>query len=595
MSNALPKSLMSDCCFDDQVPWTGVRRLVGIREPQLFSILAERPGVQPYTESRLAPAGWHVPLNLIEAGQRPATLADWPPVSHRYTPSGLELFEHQARAANFLLDAIGPREGCILGAQAGLGKSITALQALWLSGLLQKPGIVCAPSQAAKVWCSATGDAGRHYGVQFKQLEGVKDPDVALLLGTRHVFVNYDILPAWWGYLCTALKPSFVIFDEIHLLMHRQTRRAEAAFNLANWATLQVRYGLTGTPVPNRRCDIWHQLHIVQPHQWSKTLHKFGMVYADGRIEGDEHHTHHVYDGESNNEELQARLAGVLLRYNKRSVTGNLPQLTRRFVPAQLPAEAMEEYRDAARDIRRYLIEHKGAQVGKREIQIGDEIIEIKDKRIAALQIQGVTALINLLSKHKAYTGIAVAREMLQRHQKLLVLLWRRESARVIADALKGIDGLTVIGPLSGQISQAKREALATQFATTAGSAVCVATLKSVGISMNALKAASAALFVDLYWNTAVLLQGEGRIDREGNPNAKIEIAYLIAEGTLDDRILELLKQKATAATGVSEHDDQGTQLVSALRPEGPTNNKSIMQELCRSLQQMDMDDWNTE
>ena len=585
------RPITAGCSFDRQTPNASVLRLVDLRDAQQFTILQDRPGVHPYRGSRHYPEGWHVAKNIIEAGQRPAHLGDWPLLEYAETPSGLPLYPHQQRAVSFLLASIGDWEGCILGAQAGLGKSITALHALWLSGLLQKPGIVCAPLPAATVWCSDGGDANKQYGVKFTKLEGKKDVDPTQLIGHKHVFLNYDILTSWWMYLQTALQPAFIIFDEIHLLMSRSAQRAEAAYKLSKWSTIQARFGLTGTPIPNRRYDLWHQLRIVQPHQWGNTLYPFGMSYCNGRVDGDSHHTHYVYDGESNDTELRARLAGVLLRYNKRSVENNLPVLDRQAHFVDIGDERMTEYRRAARDIRAYLIETTDVEVGTRVVEIAGEEVQIKSNKIDALQLQGITLLVGLLSKFKATVAPDVLMDMLQTHAKIVVFTSRKDTAASIADSMKQCD-VEVYGPITGTMKQAKREDTAKAFgSSTAPAAICIATLKSVGIAINDLKQASAALFVDLHWNTSTLIQAEARVDREGNPHKNIQSVYLVVRKTLDDRMLELLQEKAQAAVAVNEQDDQGINLVASLVPERTFSSKKMVADLCAALEGVEVED----
>ena len=57
------------------------------------------------------------------------------------------------------------------------------------------------------------------------------------------------------------------------------------------------------------------------------------------------------------------------------------------------------------------------------------------------------------------------------------------------------------------------------------------------------LTAASLVVFAELYWNPGVLLQAEDRVHRIGQQNS-VNVHYLIARDTLDDRLWGLIKEK---------------------------------------------------
>jgi len=70
--------------------------------------------------------------------------------------------------------------------------------------------------------------------------------------------------------------------------------------------------------------------------------------------------------------------------------------------------------------------------------------------------------------------------------------------------------------------------------------AVLSLTAANVGLTLHS---ASIVIFVELFWNPGHLLQAEDRVHRIGQKNT-VQINYLLAKGTLDDKIWPLLQKK---------------------------------------------------
>jgi SNF2 family DNA or RNA helicase len=101
---------------------------------------------------------------------------------------------------------------------------------------------------------------------------------------------------------------------------------------------------------------------------------------------------------------------------------------------------------------------------------------------------------------------------------------------------------------LHGQVSARGREAMVDAF--QAGEApVFVLSLKAGGVGLN-LTRASHVVHYDRWWNPAVEDQATDRAHRIGQTRT-VQVHRLIAEGTLDDRIADLLERKRDLADAV--------------------------------------------
>lgn len=572
------------CVVRGPTRWPGQLKLLACPE-RGFEALRAQPGVTSRaSDKRPDETGWYIPQNVWDMGRLPALLHEYAPDPLALVaPGGFVLDDHQRRAVAYLRQVVREREGALLGADMGLGKTLVALYALWLDGYLHRSGLVCAPKLGRGTWCGEGSDAWTQFGLKITPLEGVKDINTEVLRQGGWFFCHYDILEAWRPYFMDLLQPASIIFDESHYLANLKVKskgstRSFGAYNVSLMACVERRYGLTGTPLLNHRLELWSQLAMVQPRQWGSHPHDFGVRWCAGQRRPPEEGGGWSYDGESRSIELRARLAGTLLFYSKKDSKLVLPALQRTKIEVReedVPADLMKEYSAAQRDIAKYL-EQKQAPV-ERELQIGTTKVRLSknDVRPEGIQLVCMTTLIGLLSQMKLGATLRALIGLFSRHNHVVVFSWRVDSTKWLAEKLQEMHDqgtrlsgkhVQVFGPVHGGVSDTKRWQLAKEF-SEAEAGVYLATLQSVEVSINHLACASAGLFQDLYWNTSKLVQGEGRVWRRGNPHANVEMGYVVMPGSIDDIILGKLLDKAHIEHGTHATESAGIKLVQDLRP----------------------------
>lgn len=534
------------------------------------------PGVMELKTKRLG-AGWLLPISVIEMGKHPGTLKDYPPEEHDRTPSGLPLHHYQRRAVTFMRRVTRDREGCILGADPGLGKTLISLHSLWLDGLLQKPGIVIGPNLAKPTWCDSDSDAKKHYNLELRPLSGVKTIETGVLKTWPWFFCHFEILHAWQAWIVCALQPAWLICDESHFLTNQKAQCATAARELAKAVCIEKRYALTGTPIPNSRIELWSQLATVQPRQWGPSKHNFGVYFCAGQMLPVEEGGFWAYEGESKTDELRARLAGTLLRFTKYEAEGSqIPELKRHVIEAQIhDPRLMNEYSMAQTDVKAFLRQQRAGQNLPQKVKIGNKELDAVKVSGANAALSCFSSLISILSKIKKEPALKETIALLQKHSRIVVFTWHAELAKWLYKKLSNLTSLirevtgksaSIFGPADRDMPIEKRKDLASQFAVCS-CGVYVATLASVGTSINALAAADAGFMTELSWNTVRLIQGENRIQREGCPHQVVHMYYLICRNTVDDVFLRTLEAKVEVITQVSPHDLDGDYLVRDLAP----------------------------
>ena len=118
---------------------------------------------------------------------------------------------------------------------------------------------------------------------------------------------------------------------------------------------------------------------------------------------------------------------------------------------------------------------------------------------------------------------------------------WNR--ATIASRAVFGRDGLV----LHGGTAVAKRKQMVADFQREDGPPFFVLTVKAGGTGLN-LTEASHVVHFDRWWNPAVENQATDRAHRIGQTKP-VFVYKLIAEGTVEERIVELQNKKGRLAT----------------------------------------------
>lgn len=598
MRSFLPDPL-EGCVLSLPTRWPGQLKLELCPTQERMDQLITVPGVTTHEVKRNPDeTGWYVPQSLVDMGRYPALLHDYPPEPNDVAPSGLKLHTYQARVVTCARQVTAQREGLIIAGDPGLGKSVSALHSLYLDNYLKSPGLIIGPNIAKGVWCDEDSDAVVHYGLHVIPLEGVKNIDTSVLDQGTSIFCHYELLHTWQAWIFEKLRPHWMIIDESHYLANQKAQRSQAARQVALLASIERRYALTGTPIPNERMDLWCQLAIVQPRQWGSGAFGFGVRYCGGRREEvDEggQGGHWNFDGESNDLELKARLAGSFMRFTTEEVQSELPPMERHVIEAMCADDGLlDEYSLAQRDIGKYLKLRKSVPQSIETITIGGETIKLsKDERKpGAVRLVCLSTLIGILSRMKQGAALKAIDDIMRDHNRLVVFTWRVATAEWIYQRVveqldagwrPGGKWPDVFGPVHGEMPMVERKAVARGFASAACS-IFIATMGSAGTSINSLSAASAELIVDLHWNTVALQQAEKRVHRDGSSATKVDIYYLVMRNSVDDMFLEKLREKANRAAAVAQQDTGGVNLVRDLSPDGGAKAGVDLDQLCARL-----------
>lgn len=426
------------------------------------------------------------------------------------------LYPHQVAGIQFLAQ----RGRAILADDMGLGKTRQAIVAM----------NEAAPTGAVLVICPAS------LKLNWAREIRVVDPGAALdVLGVdgregapaRWVIVNFDML-APFGDRLRAIPWAGVIVDEAHFIKNASQRTsqvlkligvADAKGNVPT-GPRQV-FLLTGTPMPNRPRDLFNLLRAVG-HPSSRSFLSFAKRYCGAYRNG----FGWVTDGASNITELNLLLKEVMLRRKKDEVL-DLPPKIRSWVPVQIDGvSAWKAYDD-------FLSWFRTADPTRPN-----------DTEFLAR----ITKLRVALHKAKHAACAERIRDVLATGQKVIVFTSYTEGITRHKKAL-GDKAVTITGADNAKQRMAATDA----FQNDPNVQVILCNLIAGGVGLN-LTAATHVIFQDLDWVPANHLQAEDRCYRIGQTQ-QVTVEYLLADGTLDGYIAQLLEAKLQLVQAVESDE----------------------------------------
>ncbi len=349
-----------------------------------------------------------------------------------------------------------------------------------------------------------------------------------------------------------AKKPLYCCaLDEAQYIKNHGTLTARAVKRL----DARHRFALTGTPMENRLSEIWSIFDFVMPGFLGSYM-RFKERFELDIVGGDEHAA----------DRLAAIVGPFMLRRLKRDVLTDLPDKLESVVPVRLDAKQRKLYDACEQKLREDLTAQRRerkknrelpAELRKPPVEVLAELTRLRqiccDPRLAYEGYKGYGAKLDAicdLVESAANDG-----------QKTLVFSQFTSFLDLIAQRLDA-DGILYY-TITGATPKRRRVALAETFNSDNTPAFLIS-LKAGGTGLN-LTGASVVVHADPWWNAAAQNQATDRAHRIGQ-NRAVSVYRVIAEGTIEERIVNLQQQKADLAETIV--GAEGTSLASLTQDE---------------------------
>ncbi|MFD9410752.1 SNF2-related protein [Streptomyces sp. NPDC059989] len=443
------------------------------------------------------------------------------------------LRDYQARGLAWLdlMTSLG-LGGC-LADDMGLGKTVTLI-ALHLHRDRPEPTLVVCPASLLGNWQReiekfAPGTPVRRFHGGSRSLDDLTSCAGGFVLTTYGTMRTSAPLLAEqsWG---------MVVADEAQHVKNPHSATAKALRTLP----APARVALTGTPVENNLSELWALLDWTTPGLLGP-LTAFRARHARP--------VEHQQEEDGGNEAAVARLSALvrpfLLRRKKSDpgIAPELPPKTETDHPVSLTREQASLYQAAVEEAMAVIESSEGMERRGMIMKLLASLKQIcnhpaqylKEEQPRIPHRSGKLALLDELLDTILAEGGSVL--VFTQYVTMARLIERHLSARGISHQL-----------LHGGTPVARREELVDRF--QAGEVpVFLLSLKAAGTGLN-LTRAGHVIHYDRWWNPAVEEQATDRAYRIGQTQP-VQVHRIIAEGTVEDRIAEMLEAKRALADAV--------------------------------------------
>ncbi|MER6186247.1 DEAD/DEAH box helicase [Streptomyces sp. NPDC001652] len=440
------------------------------------------------------------------------------------------LRDYQRRGLNWLARMTSLGLGCCLADDMGLGKTITLI-ALHLhrqsDASTAGPTLVVCPTSLMGNWQReiekfAPGTRVRRFHGPRRDLDALADGEFVLTTyGTMRLDAD-RLADVSWG---------MVVADEAQHVKNPYSATARQLRSIG----ARARVALTGTPVENNLSELWAILDWTTPGLLGR-LGTFRARYAQA-IEGGR---------DPRAAERLSRLVRPFLLRRRKSDPGIAPELPPKTETDRAVSLTKEQAGLYEAVVRETLAEISGADnMARRGLivklltglkQICNHPAQyLKEDRPRIVGRSGKLELLDELLDTILSEGASVL--VFTQYVQMARLIERHLASRGVPSQF-----------LHGGTPVARREEMVQHF-QDGEVPVFLLSLKAAGTGLN-LTRAEHVVHYDRWWNPAVEAQATDRAYRIGQ-NRPVQVHRLIAEGTIEDRIADMLNRKRELADAV--------------------------------------------
>ena len=477
-----------------------------------------------------AGALWQGSNSLREMVNQLAGRSSLPEVA---VPDGLQatLRPYQLQGLNWLQFLRTHALGGVLADDMGLGKTLQTLAHVLTeknAGRLDLPALIIAPVSLMGNWRK---EAERFTPtLRTLVLHGADRHSAATDMAQADIVIApYSLLQRdrerWLGQAW-----HLVVLDEAQNIKNASSHVAQVAGEL----NTRHRLCLSGTPMENHLGELWSLFHFLMP----------GFLGSQARFKQLFRTPIEKLGSSEQLAQLRLRITPFMLRRHKSEVATDLPEKQVSIASVELAdkqADLYETIRLTTEKTVRDALSNKG--LAKSQIQILDALLKLRqvccDPRLVpvpAAQKVKQSAKLDLLME--------LLPELLAEGRKVLLFSQFTSMLTLIEEELAKRHLSWV--KLTGQ-SQ-KRDEIIERF-TSGAVPLFLISLKAGGVGLN-LTQADTVIHYDPWWNPAVETQATDRAHRIGQTQ-RVMVYKLVAQGTIEERILALQERKAALADSI--------------------------------------------
>ena len=406
--------------------------------------------------------------------------------------------------------------GGILADDMGLGKTIQMI-ALIKADKEKLPSLIVCPKSLVFNWKSeimkfdGKTEAVEIYGPESQRSRIIEQiaPDKKAIYITSIDSLRSDISKY-------NVRFRFAVIDEAQYIRNIYAQKTKSVKSI----DAERRFALTGTPIENSVIDLWSIFDFLMP----------GYLEDVNVFKSSDH------------DAIRRKVAPFILRRTKQDVLTDLPPKYERILSTEMDREQRKVY-EAERDRAAKILQASG-----KAFDVLPYLTRLRqlciDPSLYIENYAGGSAKLALLD--------SMIPEYIENGHRILVFSQFVKALELLASRLdaKGIRYFM----LTGDTPAKKRIEMMNDFNEGDGPDIFLISLKAGGTGLN-LTGADTVIHIDPWWNAAAEDQADDRTHRIGQKR-NVEVIKLIAEDSIEQRVLELQDMKKDIIDRVISKDD---------------------------------------
>lgn len=389
----------------------------------------------------------------------------------------------------------------LLGDEMGLGKTVQAIAAMVsLNALGATHFMVVCPASVLVNW--------RREIEQFSDIKVtvIRGGDQAALLAWKEkggaTVTTYESISRFA--LPEDFRFSMLVADEAHYAKNPAAKRTQALLLLRRKAE-RILY-MTGTPLENRVDEMCFLVSCLRPD-----------------IAGQIKEIKYI----SSAPQFREKLSPVYLRRTREDVLSELPDLIQKEEWCEMGAAEWAHY-----------------------------ALSVQAENFMAMR--QVSWDVPVRQSSKAQRLLELCDEAKEDGRKIIVFSYFRDTIRAVRELL----GKRALEPITGSVSPARRQEIVDAFAQAEDGTVLICQVQAGGTGLN-IQAASVIIFCEPQLKPSLENQAISRAYRMGQLNSVL-VHRLLCDNTVDERILELLREKQDVFDSFAEESTVGSESLKA-------------------------------
>ena len=444
-----------------------------------------------------------------------------------------ELRPYQVDGVKWLTTLYKYSLGGILADDMGLGKTIETI-AFINTIKNDKPILIVSPKSLVFNWVSEFNKFAKDIPVypiigtveeRKKIIKKIKNDKFGVF------FISYDSLRNEYENL-TDFTFDLVILDEAQFIKNMHAKKTNAVKQMNALHTI----ALTGTPIENNIYDLWSIFDFLMPH--------YLLDYEDFKdsYESDEEYVKIVKN----------KVAPFILRRRKEDVLKDLPEKYEVIMTTEMSIEQRKLY-DAFRLKAKEELKSKDG---------GSHVMEVLSiiTRLRQICVDPSTFVDNFTGESGKITMLKeIITDKLKDNHRFLIFSQFVSALNIVKEEIEkmGIKYFMITGDTRAK----ERLRICNDFNNDEDYKIVLISLKAGGTGLN-LVGADVVIHLDPWWNYSAQNQASDRAHRIGQTRT-VEVIKLIAENSIEERVVSLQDEKKELVDKVISNDDSSIKKLS--------------------------------